>query len=209
MAAPSYDEIGFDATDVAPEKVEKYAGRKDVTDRVAFVFPTRLQKAKTHYKDKHIICTGGLCCEKLGPPAYRIGTVLIQYATNKKGVLETPLSWSVKHWIFSAKRFAELQELNTEFSLGSHDLKITCNEEKFQQLKFTPCSGDALWQRDPSFKAQVLKAAEMAMKTIYLGSKLDNDALRELLGVESSAAGTDPSTDDDFSKILAGVGLEE
>lgn len=203
-----YDEIGFDNEDVGGDGVEKYKGRKDYTDRIGFVFPKRVKKTMTHYKDRYIMCHGGLCCEKLGPPSYRLGTVLIHYGTDKKGNLEKPFRYTIKTWAFSGKKYEDLRNLNSEWSLERYDIKVTCAEEGYQQLKYVPCS-ESLWQKDARLKAQIEKEAENALKNIYLAADLSNEELRELLGVESAgpAESFDPSDDTEFDTMLQGMDL--
>jgi hypothetical protein len=207
VADSYYDEIGFGDESIGSDRTERYKGRKGYTDRIGFVFPTRIQKAKVHYKDKYIICSGGLCCEKLGPPKFRLGAVIVQYSTDKRGRPEKPFNYTIKHWVFSGKKYEDLREVNSEWPLAKHDLKVNCIEEGFQQLKFVACK-ESLWQQNDKLKAQIMREAEAALKGLYLGSKMDNEALREHLGIESSPDdGFDATDDNDFDDMLEGMDL--
>lgn len=206
MADPTYDEIGFDNEDISGNSVDGYKGRKGVTDRIGFPLPKRLRVADTHYKEKHILCKKGVCCEKLGPPSKRIGTVIVHYSTDKNGKLDQPLRWTVKTWVFSGKKYEELRSINEENPLDQKDLKATCVEEQYQQLKFVSCK-EAVWQTNEEVRKQIVAAAEIALSKVYLGKNLEGDELREFLGMDSAAPadGTDPSSDQDLEQILSNI----
>lgn len=208
--ADYYDEIGFDDDTIGSERTERWKGRKGYTDRVGFIFPTRVRKTKVHYKEKYIECMGGVCCEKLGPPSHRLGIVMVHYATDRKGTLEKPFRYTVKQWVFSGKKYEDLRALNAEWPLAEHDVKITCIEEGFQQLKYVACK-DSVWRKDEKLKAQIEREGEAALKSIYLASRLSADEIREHLGVESAGPtdGFDPTDDNEFDDMLTGMDLEE
>jgi len=208
MADNYYDEIGFDDDSVGGEKVDRYKGRKGYTDRVGFVFPTRIKKAKVHFKDKYIVCKNGLCCEKLGPATFRLGLVLVQYGTDKMGILEKPFRYDVKQWVFSGKKYEDLRSLNSEWPLQDHDVKITCIEEGFQQLKYVACK-DSVWQGNDKLKVQIEREAEAALKSLHLAKEMTLDELKEHLGIESSGPsdGFDPSSEGEFDDMLTGMDL--
>ena len=201
-----YEEIGFDNEDIGGDKTEKYKGVKGRTDRIGFPLPTRVRVADTHYKDKHILCKKGVCCEKLGPPAKRIGCVVVQYATDRNGKIEQPLRWTIKTWVFSGKKYEELRSINDENPLAKHDLKVTCVEEQYQQLKFVSCK-EAAWALNPEVQKQILAVAEATVAKIYLGSNLEGDELREFVGLDSvgPAESADPSSDQDLDSILDNI----
>jgi len=201
-----YDEIGFDNDDIGGDSIDRWKGRKGYTDRLGFPLATRLKVSDVHYKDKYILCNKGLCCQKLGPPQKRIGAVVVQYATDKKGKLESPFRYTVKHWVFSGKKYEDLRGVNEEWPLGEHDLKITCIEEQYQQLKYV-ATKEAVWRQKPELMERIQAEAEAALKTIYLGSKLDNDALREHLGLDSESPvdDVDPTSDQELDDILEGI----
>lgn len=201
-----YEEIGFDNESISGDKVEKYKGVKGETNRIGFPLAKRLRLADTHYKDKHILCKKGVCCEKLGPPVKRIGMVLVQYKTDKTGKLLTPLQWDVKTWVISGKKYEELRSINEENPLALHDLKVTCIEEQYQQLKFVSCK-EAAWAVNDEVKRQIMGAAEVVLGKVYLGANLEGDELREFLGMDAvgAAAGSDPTSDQDLDSILNNI----
>tara|TARA_B100000745_G_scaffold273464_1_gene201876 strand:+ start:1978 stop:2610 length:633 start_codon:yes stop_codon:yes gene_type:complete len=207
----AYDEISFDDETVGGARLEKYKIRKDVVDRVGVPFPTRLKRAKVHYHaDKgYFECLKGLCCEKLGPPKDRLGTVVVQYRTDARGRIQKPFGYTIKSWVFSGRKFEDLREINSEHPLAKHDVKIKGGEEKYQQMTFFNCA-ESLWQKNPQMKEQIAREAEAAMNNIYLASKIDTDQLRDLLGIENALdAGLDTTSDQDFDDLLDGdLGLD-
>jgi len=204
-----YEEIGFDDESISTERVEKYKGRKNYTDRIGFVFPKRIKKVKVHYKDKYITCNGGLCCDKMGPSQWRLGTTIVQYRTDKNGKLEKPFGYTIKHLIFSGKKFEELRFVDGDnHNFLTKDLKILCVEEGYQQLKYSVCD-DSVWQKDDRLKAQIMKEAEEAHKHIYLSSNISNDDLREMFGMEAQGTSTvEPTDDNQFDDMLKNMDLE-
>ena len=211
-----YDEIGFETDDVGSGRVERYKGRKNVTDRIAFVTwdgNPRMRRAKVHYKEKHILCTKGVCCEQMGPPEDRVGAVIVHYRTDEKGKLLKPFGYTLKHWVFSGRKFEDIRSLNEEWPLSKHDLKVTCVEEGFQQLKYVACGGDtpSLWQQNDKLKEKILAEAEVLRQNIYLGSRMSAEEIRELLGLAASGPrdGFDPSNDGDFDEMLNDLDVDE
>lgn len=198
-----YAEVGFDSEDIGGDKVDRYKGRKGYTDRLGFPLSTRLRVADVHFKDKYVLCTKGLCCQKMEPAQKRIGCVVVQYATNKQGDLEQPFRWQVKQWVFSGKKYEDLRGVNSEWPLADHDVKVTCIEDNYQQLKYVACK-NAAWTLKPEIRDQIVNEATAALKRLYLGSKLDNDQLRELLGMESegSVVASDPTSEADLDNIM-------
>lgn len=199
------EEIGFDDNGAVTGRTPKYEGRKDVTDRISVVFPKQNRAAKTHYSEaarKHIICSGGLCCEKLGPPVKRLGNVVIQYATDNTGKLKEPFQYELKTWTFSEKKFAQLATLHQEHPLDEHDLLVTCKDEKYKNYSFLPCR-EALWRKNAKLTEKVLKEAEVLRNQIYLGSEVTTEKLRELLGQTPEAESGSDETD--YSNLLNGL----
>ena len=131
-------------------------------------------------------------------------------STDKKGKLETPFNWEVKQWVFSGKKYEDLRGVNSEWPLGEHDLKVTCIEEQYQQLKYVACK-EAVWASKPNLKETIVAAAEQALKTMYLGSKMDNEELRDHLGLDSEGPvdDVDPSSDQDIEDVLEGIGIDD
>lgn len=205
-----YSEVGFDEEDIGTNQTDRYKGRKGVTDRIAFVFPTRIKRAKVHYKDKYILHKDGDPWDRLGIPEDRLGAVIVHYRTNNKGVLEKPFGYQLKHWVFSAKKYEDLRSLNAEWPLTEHDIKVTCIEEGYQQLKLIACK-DAVWKKNEKVKAQIEAEAQKLLKSIYLGADMTAEELRDHLGMDSPGPsdGFDPSDDQDFDDMLDGMDLEE
>ena len=207
----SYDEIGFDSEEVSNGRTDRYKGKKGQTDRISVIFPTRLKMGKFHYKERQIECIRGICCEKLGPAKARVGTVILQYATDSRGKPSTPFNYTLKEWIFSGTKFADLKALNEEWPLDEHDIKITCVEEGFQQLKYV-ATKKSPWRLNEALCRQIMGEAEHILDNIRLGSKMSADEIREHLGIEGESLSdeVDPTDDGDFDDMLSGIeGLDD
>ncbi len=201
MAEENIDEIGFDDETITGDRAPKFSGKKGVTDRIGFIFPKGNKVAKTHFHTKHVICKGGLCCEKMKPAEKRIGNIIIKYGTDKTGKVKSPFSYELMTWVFSEKKYAQLRTVNQEQSLEDHDLLITCVEEKYQNLQITACK-EALWKKNEKLKEHVLAEATKLREKIYLGADLTTDQIKEFLGQETeTAAGADAGSAD-YSDVL-------
>ena len=181
------DEIGFDDPSVTVNQFEKYKGTKGVTDRIAVIFPKRVKRAQVHYQEGlGYVHSTDYSVERFGAPQARFGTVIVQYKTDKFGKLILPFteqSISVKFLIFGAKKFDLLRKANDEFPLDKHDLQVTCQEEKFQQLSFQSCK-EAAWSAKPEIKKYVEALAEKMMTYMdsQLGQNLTKEQIQEKLG---------------------------
>lgn len=202
MAEESIEEIGFDDETITGDRAPKYSGKKGYVDRIGFIFPKGNKVVKTHFHTKHVICKGGLCCEKMKPAEKRIGNIIIKYGTDKQGKVKSPFTYELQTWVFSEKKYAQLRTVNSEQSLEDHDLLVTCTEEKYQNLNITACK-EVLWKKNDKLKAHILAEAEKLRAKIYLGAELNTDQMKELLGQETeSPTGTDAGSAD-YSDVLA------
>lgn len=206
----NYSEVGFDA-DIPSGKANKYKARVGHMDRIGFPYP-KVAKAPTHFIQegkKTIICTDGICCEKLGPPKVKIGTAIIQYETNKLGkpnIVNGGCAYEVKVWIYNSQKHEQLKSIHEELPLDSNDVKIQCTDEIFQTMTITGCVG-AVWSKLPD-RDKIVRDAKLAFENIYLGQKLDDSELRELLGVAdiSSGSGSDSTSDQDLDSLINSLG---
>jgi len=243
---------GFSDETIKGTDVEKYVGKKGVTDRLGLIYhrvplseipkdklasiKQKLESgeierskvngveyinqlkpwaARVHYDDKfglnYFFClsTPGkkeVCCEKFGQPKVRISVIVAHYATNKDGKLNAPMSYNLKPWVFNEQKYTSLKSKNAEFPLLSRDILVTCKEDQFQQLDFTPCK-DSAWRANKDLENAVYEeslslyaAAERA-----LGRERTLDEVNEAMGIASGLVPTD-SDSVDLSSILAEFG---
>ena len=210
MADNEVSLFGFENNDIKGGLFEKYKGKKGVIDRGGIVFAdpkAMFAGAKIHYYDpqkKYFLCKNGLCCEKLGPPKWRVGMGMIQYATEKNGAMKAPFNYEIKPWIFSETTFAKLKSLNNEFPLATHDIKISCTNEEYQHLDITPCQ-ESYWQVKEELKKKILDEAKPVWDFIKksLGSNLSAEEIKDLFSMGTVA--TDPTTSLDLDKVLSVV----
>jgi hypothetical protein len=140
---------------------EKYKAKENQIDRVAIVCTdsrAMFVGTKVHSKDRDFLCMKGKCCEILGPSKWCIGTVLIQYATDKQGNLKKPFCFELLPWIFGEATFSNLKTMNSEFPLASHDIQISCENEDYQHLNILPCN-ESIWTAKDELKNLILEQA--------------------------------------------------
>lgn len=132
-----------------------YKGRANVTDRIGILVPSSITFGRTHYTKEtgYFLCqsewkqSGGQeivtkvapCCDRLEAPRKRFACLVIHYTTNPTGALIKPFSYQLKLWRFSDDRYIVLRDLNREFPLAEHDVKITCTDDQFQKMTIMAC----------------------------------------------------------------------
>jgi hypothetical protein len=200
--------FSFENEEIKGGMFEKYKGKKNQTDRIAIVYTdpkAMFAGQKIHYKDRYFLCKKGKCCEVLGPAKWRVGAVIIKYATDKMGTPKKPFSWELFPWIFGEQTYAKLKGVNSEFSLATHDMKITCDNDEYQHLNPMACQ-ESLWTIKEDIKAQVLEAAKPYWESVKrsIASDLSVEEINELLGI-ATAAGADPSTKLNLDSVLDSV----
>ena len=206
--AENIETFGFDNEQIKGGLLEKYKGKKGETHRVAVIYTdpkAMFAGSKVHFKERFFLCKKGICCDKCGPAKWRVGAVLIKYATDKQGTLKQPFSYELYPWMFSEGVYIKLKNLNQEFPLASHDIKISCTNEDYQHLDITPCN-EAIWQAKEELKNKVISEAKSIWDYIKKGiaSDLSIEEIRDLLGM-STAAGSDPSVKMDLDQVLDNV----
>jgi len=218
MSDDMIEEIGFDDESVEVFEPEFYKGRKGYKDRVAFplirkgndgqLVPFTL-KARTHYKDGFgtFLCRSTaenkeICCKTLGDSKLRFGTIIVQYATEKSGAPKKPLSYELKFWYFSDKKFDKLRSLHREFSLAERDIMISCDNEDYQHLDFTPCK-DCIFRLKEELQKKIVDQAEKMKDDLKKRTAKSRsvEELREELGLGTSAQ-IDESDISDYSDVL-------
>lgn len=220
---------GLDQVDLADKKVEtnqfdRYKGRKDVTDRIA-ILSSKLVRTFTYYlelpgkkvlfrqpKSEEVLA---LCRERLGEPQQRFGLVLFHYRTDEKGLFADPKKCQgrPKLWVWSEARYEEISNIQRSgwpltdagFVEKQVDLQITCTEENFQRMQFTPCP-EAHWKRNEKwYKALKEKEAKAKDKLkLALGREMSDLEIMSLFGasVPSQTGDTANAADIDLSDVL-------
>lgn len=214
-----YEEIGFDDESVEVFEAEFYKGRKGYTDRLVFpllgegkdgaLVPFTL-KARVHYKDGigTFLCRSTpenkeVCCKTLGDPALRFGTIVLQYSTEKGGKPKKPFGYDIKLWYFSDKKFDKLRSVHREFSLAERDVLISCDNEEYQHLNFTPCK-ESIMRAKEEFAKKVIGQAEKMKPDLkkMLAKSRSIEEIREELGFETASGQIDESDIGDYSDVL-------
>lgn len=196
------EEIGFDDDSVSSNKFEKYQGKKGYTDRIGMCLLNPqsgkpiVKKVLSHYiEGAGYVKANDYTIAKYGEPSLRLGTVIVQYATDKNGKLEQPFRYTTKFFIFSAKKYELLKKANSEFPLESHDLLVTCTEQEYQNLSFNSCK-EAAWKLKPELKKQVEEAATRLAASLdrQLAQDLTVQQLKEKLGEDSAPAAAEETS---------------
>ena len=193
--------------DIRGGQYEKYKGKKGEVHRCGVVYTdpkTMFAGSKIHFSSRYFLCKKGICCEKLGAPKWRVGAVLVKYNTDRQGNVKQPFSYELLPWLFSETTYNKLKNVNSEFPLASHDIKISCTNEEYQHLDLTPCS-ESIWQAKDTLKSQVLEEAKPIWDHIKksLGSDLSVEEIKDLLGVGGGGPAADPTQKVDLDSVLS------
>jgi len=219
-----------DTVTLGDKKVEivnydRYKGRKNVTDRIAFL-STGLIRGWIHYHEvnskRHLFfCHSekdkeAICCKELGLSQQRFGMVLFKYHTQEDGTLldDTKCQGKLFFWLISEARYEELSGLNKQWSLmdggfasAQVDLLIKCTEEDWQRMTFTPCPQAHWKKKEPWYNALKGKEAKTRDRLkAALGKKLSIEEVQDLLGkapvVSESAPPTQSAGDVNLSELI-------
>ncbi len=145
----------FEDDSIRAYDFDLYKGRNGVTDRIGILVPGEITFGRVHYTKEagYFLCqsewkqSGGQeicskvapCCDKLDAPRKRFACLVIHYNTTPNGALVKPFSYQLKLWRFSDDRYIVLREMNKEFPLAQHDIKITCTDDTFQKMTIQAC----------------------------------------------------------------------
>lgn len=149
----------------------------------------------------------------LGTPWVRAVTPIIVYRTDSQAniVKEGGFHWEVIPFVFDLKKKKEaLRQLNEMHGLGKIDLKVYCQEQKYQDLLFTAYN-QCIWRdlsvQNATFKASLAEAVNGCAASMHeaVAASIGKDMLRRMvnehLGVDSgggsgsySAGGKPPET---------------
>jgi len=207
---------------VETSQYTRYKGVKARVDRIAIISskltrafryfhePSR-QSFRAPVEDEELF---KLCRTQLGEPEQRFGLVLFQYTVNELGELvdEKKCQGQVKIWSISEARYEELSSLHRSwplldggFAATQYDIQVTCSEEKFQRMNFTP-QPKAHWKSKESwYKTLKDKDAKAKEKVkMALGRKLSGAEIMEVLGMAPAQAtgSTEHAGDIDLSDVL-------
>jgi len=199
--------FGLDNDEIRGSLFKKFQGKKGQIDRAGLIYTdpkTMFVGAKVHYKNRYFYCKKSICCEKIGDPRWRIGAVMIKYLTDNLGVLKSPFGYEILPWIFSEQTYTRLRTADSEFPLASHDIKITCTNEDYQNLDINCCK-ESIWQAKPELKTRILEEAKSCYEWVKKGiaSDLSIQEIKDLIDASSSASGaTDPTSKMSLEDIL-------
>lgn len=197
--------FGFENEEIKGGIYDKYKGKKGEVHRIGIVYTdpkAMFAGAKIHFNTRFFLCKKGICCEKLGPPKWRVGAVLCKYSTDRSGNLRTPFAYELLPWMFSEQTYMKLKNVNAEFPLATHDIKISCTNDEYQHLDITPCN-EIIWTTKDALKKQVLEEAKPIWEYVKRGlaSDLSVEEIKELLGL-STGGGQDPTTNLNLDAVL-------
>jgi hypothetical protein len=177
---------------------DRYKGRKNVTDRLAFISKT-LRRGFTYYINKKRILLpkdpklAKLLRDAHGEPKQEFAIIVFHYSTDEDGNLisEEKLGGKVKLWRWSEAKYTEYSELGKKwpimdagFDKAQHDLSIKCTEEQYQRMNSNILPGNAHWKKNERwYEALIAKRAKAEDKLMsVLGFEPTEAEVLELLG---------------------------
>jgi hypothetical protein len=208
--AENIETFGFENEEIRGGFFEKYKGKKGEIHRTAIVYAdlkTMFAGSKIHYaNNRYFLCKKGLCCEKCGPAKWRVGSVIVKYATDRNGAIKQPFGYELMPWVFGEQTYVKLKTVNSEFPLASHDLKISCENDDYQHLSFAPCN-ESIWLAKDELKRKILEDARPIWESVKksIASDLSIEEIKDLLGAGTTGGGSDPTTNLNLDQVLASV----
>lgn len=214
----SVEMFGTEREDIQSTKFKSYKGKGGQTDMIGIVFSDRKAMycgAKVHYKDRYFLCKStkeskAICCTasyQNNKPKWRVGAVIVIYTIGKDPATgaQKLVSYEVMPWVFSETMYNKLKEIDSEFPLDQHDLKLKCTNEDFQNIDVTPCK-TSIWRKSEKLKTAIMAEFEAIMDDAKgnLGSNLNIEDIKELLGVETPGS-EDAAVDVSVGDVLDGV----
>jgi len=203
--------FGLDNDEIRGNQFTKYAGKKGEVHRCGIVYTdpkAMFVGTKVHYFQRYFICKKGLCCDKVGLAKYRIGAVLVKYATDNLGNPKKPFGYEILPWMFGEQTYTKLKTADSEFPLASHDIKISCTNEDYQNLDINSCR-ESIWQAKAELKESILAEAKHCWEWVKKGlaSDLSVEEIKDLiLGTQTSSEGAaDPVAPVNLDDVLKSV----
>lgn len=159
-----------------------------------------------------------LVWKRLGDVKSYFTTLLFVYPTDNEGAIsKETLQQQIANnklklipWRFSGKTYDAIYDVNeglreNGLSLASQDVRITCDNPKFQGVKIS-AAGPATWQRNDKLKAAVLTAALNMYDKLNPFREMTTDQVKEKLGMGGGAGSADhDASADNFNDMLEGV----
>ena len=155
--------------------------------------------------------------KRMGDVKSYFTTLLLIYPVNSEGAVDREtFGAQVKQgklkllpWRFSSKTYEEIFGVNeglrdNGLSLVSQDVKITCDNPKYQGVKVV-AAGPATWQKNETVKAAVLTAALNKYDHLNPFREMTTEQVREKLGGGASSGSADDASSDNFSDLLENV----
>jgi hypothetical protein len=210
------ESFGMERDDIRSTKFKSFKGKEGQTDRIGIIFtdPKSIYKgAMIHYKDKYFVCKStktekAICCTasyEKNKPKWRIGAVVIIYDIQVKDGKPKLMGYELLPWIFGEGMYNTLKETHKEFSLESHDIKLKCKNEEFQNMEVITCN-DSIWRKNPELQKKVLAEFPTVLEDVKsnLGQDLSLEEIKELLGIETQGS-QDAASDVAVGDILESV----
>lgn len=127
-----------------------------------------------------------------GEPLVNYVTPVLVYTTNDKGRIISPDEYVLTNLTLAPKRLRSLQQVQADYDLSSCDVKVVCDEVKYQALSFHALQGCAYRDGVVKQKDKMGKLADMRMSID--ADKVFNDAIA--LSNDSETAVASRWTDD-------------
>lgn len=150
-------------------------------------------------------------------PMRRFATNILQYVTNQKGeFIGGEINAMVKAWILNNKKYNDLVSIKDQWKdFKSHDLKITCEVETYQNFKIEILP-DAAWRKTGELAkkmATIFKKERSSELDKLLGRHITKTGMYDVLaklGIGSTSAPKDvPEQNVDVSDILGDMAKKE
>lgn len=201
--------FGFDNEEIKGGLLERYKAKKGEVHRGGIIYTdpkSMFAGAKVHFNQRFFLCKKGICCDKCGPAKWRVGAVFCKYSTDRNGNLRQHFSYELYPWLFSEQTYTKLKNVNSEFPLATHDIKISCTNDEYQHIDIAPCN-ECIWTAKDKLQKQVLEEAKPIWDFIKrsIASDLSIEEIKELLGIGVSGAGADPTTKLDLDNVLDAI----
>lgn len=192
------------------EKIESGQVKVVKTSNGDYIRRPRFLYSKTHWSDETgtFRCFGGLCCKELPAAKAKAATLVVEYATDRDGVLKKPMNYEVKILVLNEKLYKDIQRINRNYPILETDVLLTCDNEKFKTFKAQSAKGSP-WQDNEEIVQDVLSVCQGnwdLLKVRALGKRLSEEQLKPLLGIRDRAPQADLSSDaaSDLDDILQG-----
>ena len=146
----------------------------DPDSKTSFIVPANPQLAKS-------------CVAKFGSPKIKFGTVVGVYPGDQFGNVSSNFSIDqiqLYIFVFSTDKYPVLKQLNAEWGLADHDIKVQCTEATFQKWTIMACQ-DALYLKgEQNAVADLRMRADQAFADIrkFLPKQLSEQEIMVKLG---------------------------